>query len=294
MTWHGQINRTIWEIESLLQKRPKDRKLRAELVRTHFLQRYEYDRSLHIPRDDRSFLFLQDGEAPAMLLIHGAHGTPAEVRELGNFLHGRGFTVFCPRLSRFDLKNRMVSWESWVTMSENALTTLLQYTPRTSIAGLSLGGTVATILERLHPIESLVLLAPAVYTRMGIKARFYATMRHVTPTIFYKVAGWNGEVVKAIDYLRKTVKEISTPTLVLQARDDHLISTRGLNSMRKWVTHDASEVVLLPHGSHAITRGKAKEEVFDRIYDFTQKIESAGPPPRPRSRRNRRSPRVVE
>ena len=277
MTWHGQINRTIWEIESLLEKRPKNLKLRAELVRTHFLQRYEYDRSLHIPRDDRSFLFMQEGSASAILLLHGAHGTPAEVRELGNFLYGRGLTVYSPRLSRYDLKNRLVSWESWVTMAENALTTMLQYSTKTSVLGLSLGGTIAMILERLHPIESLILLAPAVHTRMGIKGKFYAVMRYATPTLFYKVAGWKGEAVKAMDYLRKSTKEINAPTLVLQARDDHLISTRGLNSLRKWLKDDTSEVVLLPHGSHAITRGKAKEEVFDRIYNFTQAIESKRP-----------------
>jgi len=273
MTWHGQINRTIWEIESLIEKRPDSLRLKSELVRTHFLQRYEYDRSLHIPRDDRSFLFLQEQKASAILLIHGAHGTPAELRELGNFLYGRGFTVYCPRLSRYDLKNRMVTWESWVTASENALTTLLRYTPNTAVLGLSLGGTVAVILAQLHPVAGQILLAPAIHLRMGVKERLYAIMKHLTPTLFFRVSGWNGEAVKAMDHLRASVKEISTPTLAVQARDDHILSTRGLNTLRKWLTRDDCEVVLLPHGSHAITRGKAKEEVFDRIHDFAQKIE---------------------
>lgn len=159
MTWHGQINRTIWEIESLLQKRPSDFKLGRELLRAYFLQRFEFDRSLHVPRDDRSFLFLQDEKAPAMLVLHGAHGTPAEVRELGNYFYGKGFTVFCPRLARYDLKNRMVTWESWVTAAENALTTVLQYSPNTILAGLSLGslqpggdrGTIRGPLQHRQP-----------------------------------------------------------------------------------------------------------------------------------------------
>ncbi len=277
MTWHGQINRTIWEIKGLVEKQPKNTKLRAELLRTLFLHRFEYDRSLRVPRDDRTFLFLQEGRAPAMLLIHGAHGTPAEMRELGNFLFGKGYTVYCPRLSRYDLKNRPASWESWVTMAENALTTMLLYTPKTSIVGLSLGGTIAIILEAIHPLERMVLLAPALRTRMGIKSRFYATVRLVTPTLFYKVAGWNGEVAKAMDYAGRSVKEVKAPTLVLQARDDRVISNRGLNAIRKRLANGASEVVLLPQGSHAIMRGKAKEEVFDRIQSFAQKTESKQP-----------------
>jgi carboxylesterase len=99
-------------------------------------------------------------------------------------------------------------------------------------------------------------------------------MKLLTPTLFYKVAGWSGEAVKAMEHVRTSVKEIKTPTLVLQARDDHLISTRGLGKVRKWLSHNESEVVLLPHGSHALTRGKAKEEVFDRIFEFLHKVES--------------------
>ncbi|MDH3216588.1 MAG: hypothetical protein OEN01_09885 [Candidatus Krumholzibacteria bacterium] len=275
MTWHGQINRSIWEIENLLERQPKNFRLKKELLRTHFLQRYEYDRSLHIPRDDRSFLFLQEDAAPAVFLIHGAHGTPAELRELGNFLYGRGLTVYCPRISRYDLKKRLVSWESWVTMAENALTVMLRYSSRTFIIGLSLGGTVALILQKLHSINGMILLAPAVHARLGIRGRLFRVLRWITPTLFYRFAGWNGEVVKAMEHVRTSTEAVKIATLVLQARDDHIVSTRGLNVLRKWLISDNSEVVLLPYGSHALTRGKAKEEVFDRVYDFTQRMEQS-------------------
>jgi carboxylesterase len=273
MTWHGQINRTIWEIEQLLEKNPKSFRLRRELLRTHFLQRYEFDRTLHVPRDDRSFLFLQDRQSPATLLLHGAAGTPAEMRDLGSFLYGKGLTVYCPRLSRFDVKNRPVSWESWVTMAENALTTMFQYSRQTAVIGLSLGGTIAMTLEQLHPLKGMVLLAPAIYTRMGIRERLLSLARYITPTLFYRFAGWNGEVAKAMDHVRRNVTTIKSPTLVLQARDDHIISRKGLKVLRKWIHSDSSDVVLLPEGSHALARGKAKEDVFERILQFAQQTQ---------------------
>ncbi len=127
MTWHGQINRTIWEIRHLIETNPKDFELRRELLRTHFLQRFEYDRSHHIPRDDRSFLFLQENRAPACLLLHGAKGTPGEMRDLGNYLYSKGFTVFCPRFSRVDLKERPASWESWVTLADSTYGSMRDY-----------------------------------------------------------------------------------------------------------------------------------------------------------------------
>jgi alpha-beta hydrolase superfamily lysophospholipase len=119
----------------------------------------------------------------------------------------------------------------------------------------------------------LVLLAPAVVPRVSLRDRFAVATRRVAPTVSNRLLGWNGEVLGAAELLRQTTKEIACPTLVLQARDDQMLSTRGLKLLRKWLTHADSEVVLLPHGSHALTRGKTKEEVFDRIFKFTAKLE---------------------
>lgn len=276
MTWHGQINRTIWEIEGLLAKEPGSHRLRRELMRTHFLQRYEFDRTIHVPRDDRSFLFLQERQASAVLLLHGAAGTPAEMRDLGSYLFGKGFTVYCPRLSRYDVKNRLVSWESWVTMSENALTATLKYSRWTTVIGMSLGGTIALALDRLQPVNTLVLLAPAIYARMGLKGRLTEIVRHLSPTLFTRFAGWNAEVIKAMEHVRKNTTEVKTPTLVMQARDDHLISPRGLKVLKKWLKSENSDVIQLNDGSHALTRGVAKDEIFERTFEFIQRNQ----PPR--------------
>jgi carboxylesterase len=276
VTWHGQINRTIWEIEHLLKKKPNDLRLRRELLRTHFLQRYEFDRSLHVPRDDRSFLFLQDGKAPACLLLHGANGTPAEMRDLGNYLYSRGITIYCPRMSRYDVKNRLVSWESWVTMAEGALRTALDYSQQTMVLGLGIGATITLVLNRLHTFKGMVLLAPALYPRLGFKGRMLDIVRIVTPTLFYRFSGWNGELNRAMENVRKTPGEIKAPALVLQAQDDQVISTKGLRVLRRRLANEKSEVVLLPSGSHTITRSEARQDVFKRVYEFARDIRLVG------------------
>lgn len=271
MTWHGQINRTIWEIQQRVESEPENQRLRRELLRAHFLQHFEFDKAFHIPRDDRSFLFLQDEESPACLMIHGSHGTPAELRELGNFLYQRGFSVYCPRLSRLDTKERMVSWESWVTQSETALETVMTYSKVVFVVGMSLGGTIGLMLGRTKGLKGMVLLAPAVYAKRSLKTRLYEIGRFLTPTLFYRLAGWNGEVIKAMEHVRKKVKQISCPTLTLQAADDHVLSHRGLKFVRRHCRARSSDSRLLPHGSHVLTRGAAKDDVFKRIHEFLEK-----------------------
>ncbi len=268
LSWHGQINRTLWELRESIKAHPDVRRYRRELLRAHFLQHFEYDRAQHVARDDRSFLFLHDEETPTCLLLHGAQGTPAEMRELGNYLYSKGYSVYCPRMARTDAKENMVSWESWVTQAENALETTRAFTRDVFVVGLSLGGTIAMILAQLQKVSGLVLLAPALYPRLSLKARFMEIARIATPTVFYRLAGWNGEVMKAMDHAKKTSKKIAVPVLCLQAADDRHLSHRGLKTIRKNAKHRKSEVRVLPHGSHVLTRGQAKDDVFTRIEGF--------------------------
>lgn len=268
MSWHGQINRTLWEIQEAVKQHPDHHRYRRELLRAHFLQHFEFDRAFHVARDDRSFLFMHEDPTPACLLLHGATGTPAEMRELGNYLYSKGYTVYCPRLSRTDTKERMVSWESWVTQADNAFETVRTYSEDASVVGLSFGATMALILTGLHPVKSCVLLAPALFPRMTLKARILSIGRFVAPTLFYRLSGWNGEVLKGMDYAKRRVRKIGVPVLSLQATDDRQLSLRGLKFVRRHAGHAKSEVKILPHGSHVLTRGEAKAEVFTRIHEF--------------------------
>ncbi|MCZ6765630.1 MAG: hypothetical protein O7D32_01725 [bacterium] len=277
MTWHGQINRTIWEIGHQIKREPRDFRLRKEYLRTHFLQRYELDRSLHIPRDDRSFLFMQERRAPVCLLLHGENGTPAEMRDLGNYLYSRGLTLYCPRISRYDSKDRLVSWESWVTAAEGALTTVLQYSREAVVIGSSFGGTIALILDELHRIKALTLLAPALYPKLGFKARLFLLAKHIVPNVYFRLAGWDGETTKAMERVRVRKTKVTTPMLALQARNDNVVSGKGLKFLRRIVMNEKTEIVLLPDGAHALTRGNVRNDVFERVYGFLGKIRIVRP-----------------
>ena len=271
MSWHGQINRTIWEINQAIQKSPEQTRQRRELLRAQFLQHFERDKAFHVPRDDRTFLFLHDGESPLVLLVHGASGTPAEFRELGNALYARGISTYCPRLTKTTARGDMVSWGSWVTQAQIALEAVTTCSPTAFVCGLSLGGTVSLILHDKVALSGVILLAPALYPYMSLKTRLLQVTRVVTPTVFYHFAGWNGEVIKAMEFARKSSAPIDKPLLALQASDDRHLSPRGLKFVRRQARHADSDIKLLPEGSHVLTRGSAKAEVFETIASFVER-----------------------
>jgi len=271
MTWHGQINRTIWEISEAIKNNPEQRRFRRELLRAQFLQHFERDKAFHVPRDDRTFLFLHDDDGPVVLLLHGSSGTPAEFRELGNHLYASGVSVYCPRLTRQTGRDREALWESWVTQAQIALEAVSTCSGLAYVCGLSLGGTVSMILQDRAPLKGVILLAPALYPRLSVKARFLQIARAVTPTVFYHFAGWNGEVLKAMEYARKNTHDIETPVLALQAADDNRLSPRGLKLVRRFAKNSETDVRLLPAGSHVLTRGASKAEVFQAVTAFVEK-----------------------
>jgi len=193
------------------------------------------------------------------------------MRELGNYLYSHGLSVYCPRFSRTDTKERMVTWESWVTQAATALETVTTFSKETYVVGLSLGATIAMVLADVNEnLRGAVLLAPALYPRTSIKTRIYQFGRRVTPTLFYRLAGWNGEVLKAMDHVKRHTKKMTIPVLTLQAADDKYLSHRGLKFIRRHCTHEKSDARLLPHGTHVLTRGPAKDEIFAAVHEFIE------------------------
>jgi carboxylesterase len=275
MSWHGQINRTIWEINGSLKKTPESARQRRELLRAHFLQRFEFDKAQHVARDDRSFLFLQDADAPVVLLLHGSTGTPAEMRDLGTHLHAQGLSAYCPRIGVAGTRERARSWEGWVSQAQVAIEITAASSEAAFLCGLSLGGAVALMLADRSPVKGLILLAPALYPRMTLKTQALQVARLVTPTLFYHFAGWNGEVLQAMDTVRREGRAIDIPVLAIQAGDDTHLSARGLKFVRRHARHRDTEIVLLPEGGHVITRGPAKAEVCDRVTKFVSRNAGA-------------------
>ncbi len=271
MSWHGQINRTIWEINESLKKTPESPRQRRELLRAHFLQHFEFDKAQHIARDDRSFLFLHDADAPVVLLLHGSSGTPAEMRDLGTHLHNHGISVYSPRIGANGTRDKARSWEGWLSQAQIAIEITAASSNAAFVCGFSLGGATALILADRSPVKGLILLSPALYPRLGIKQRFLQVARVVTPTLFYHFAGWSGEVLQAMDYARKTGRGLDMPVLAIQAGDDTHLSSKGLKFVRKHARHKDTEIHLLPEGTHVITRGVAREKVCELVTKFVER-----------------------
>ncbi|MEM4204343.1 MAG: alpha/beta fold hydrolase, partial [Candidatus Methanomethylicaceae archaeon] len=96
----------------------------------------------------RGFYF-QGTKKIGVLLIHGFTGTPAEMRQLGEFLYKKGYTVRCDPLpghctSPEDLKK--TKWQDWVNAALKWIKEMKVEHEKIFVAGLSLGSLITAYL----------------------------------------------------------------------------------------------------------------------------------------------------
>ena len=105
-----------------------------------------------------------------VLLVHGFTGRPSSMRPWGAHLAAVGCAVRCPRLpghgTRWQDCNE-VDEDQWVAAAQQALDELASECDSVFVAGLSMGGTLATRLAEVRPddVAGLILVNPALLTQ---------------------------------------------------------------------------------------------------------------------------------
>ena len=112
--------------------------------------------------------FLWETGGPAVLLIHGFMGTPAEMLPLGEAFKQAGWSAqglllpgFGPELDTLFEQ----TFQDWIDAAKSALETLQAQHRPVVLVGYSMGAAVALNVAAERPVDGLILLAP--FWRIG-------------------------------------------------------------------------------------------------------------------------------
>ena len=230
-----------------------------------------------------------------VLLLHGLTGAPTEMRGLGEHLHRQGFTVRAPLLPghgthHVDLEN--VTKTQWVDAAREQLLQLRATSSKVFVVGQSMGGLLALVLgaERREcvAVDGIIALAPAlVISRLAWFTRFEALL----PRFFPKREERRPDLVDGAQIKemwsythtpRKTVREllrlqndvrsllphISAPLLLLQGRQDRLVSASAAPQIIAKVASIDKELIGLENTGHMVSVDSERQEVFIRCAAF--------------------------
>jgi len=234
--------------------------------------------------------FFLAGNHVGCLLSHGFMGTPNEMRELGAHLHARGYTVRGTRLAGHGTTapdmNR-TTWLDWYASLDADWQDLAGRCREVFVVGLSLGAALTLHLAANRPVAGLVVMGAPVLTGrlqrliVDLGGRLLpllpkpggsglrdpvARARHLTYRQIPLRA--SRSMIQLIQVAQADLHRITAPILIMQGRQDRVVSPRNMPYLYQHVAAADKEMVWLNRSDHIVTEDYDKEEVLTRVGDW--------------------------
>ena len=235
-----------------------------------------------------------------VLLVHGFTGTPMSMRPWGEHLAAEGFAVDCPLLpghgTRWQDCN-LSSHDQWTTAVGEAFDALAADCDRVFVAGLSMGGTLATRLAEVRPddVAGLILVNPALLTQR-LDAKLLPLIARLTGS-WAPIAGdikKPGIVELAYPKLptrammqlrslwaatRADLARVTAPVIVFHSVEDHVVEPVNSTILLGGVSSTDTTEVLLEDSYHVATLDNDAPRIFAGSVDWIRERVGAGENP---------------
>lgn len=234
-----------------------------------------------------------------VVLSHGYMAAPAEVRELAEYLAGKGYWVYTPRLRGHGTAPEDLarcSFNEWIYSMEDGVILMRNLCRHVVLGGFSTGAALALELSsrlrgvigvfaistplRLQYLRSK--LAPVVDTwnkLMGKVRLDEARMEYVenqpeNPHINYSRNPISGvrELERLMTYVEPKLHDIKIPALVVQSSDDPVVHPGGSESIFRMLGSKDKQYVMFNFDRHGIVLGEGAQRVHQAIGDFIDRL----------------------
>ena len=238
------------------------------------------------------------------LVVHGLTGSPETVAPLAEALLAQGYRVSSPWLAGHqgtleDLGKS--TWQEWVETVRVAFQTLRREVDQVYYAGLSLGALLGLKLaiDEGWGVKGLALLStPLTLDRWSnvliplVRAtplRYVITstaknwersvgdeegrQRYQQCSFSRFPAGAAIQLAELQKVLRKDLRRIQNPLLLVHATQDCVAPYRNVGLIKKLVGSQMIETVTLAHSQHVVTMDAEKDIVSKKVIDFFHRLE---------------------
>jgi esterase/lipase len=246
------------------------------------------------------FFLRNSSSKTGVLLVHGLMAAPEEVRQWGDFLYAKGYTVYAPRLaghgtSAIDLSTR--HYDQWMESVDRGTAILKTCCEKMVIGGFSTGAGLALYqaIQKPDAFDGVIsICAPLKFK--GVSANFveilhawnlfagklgmtrltkvYAQNHPDNPHINYKRCPIQGivEVKALMKNVYNALSSLGIPSLIIQGKNDPKVDGQSGQKIFRQIRHPHTYYREIDFHLHGIVRGPIAREVFEAVENFLNAV----------------------
>jgi carboxylesterase len=233
-----------------------------------------------------------------VLLVHGFTGAPKEMRWMGEYLHGLGYTVLGIRLAGHATRPEDMirsRWQDWLLSVEDGYNLLRTCTDQIFLAGLSMGGMLSLTFAAQAEVRGVVAMSTPFALPDDWRLKFIKILGRFQPYLLKHEAGpgsgWFGDAwhqhvsypqnpVRAIAELAQLVKgmqqalpQVKVPVLLVHSHDDDYVIRDSMPRIYAQLGSPDKQMMWIEGSGHVVTEEPQREAVFRAAAEFMARIE---------------------
>ncbi|MDX1600606.1 MAG: alpha/beta fold hydrolase [Anaerolineales bacterium] len=238
--------------------------------------------------------FLHPGNDVGCLLLHGFTSSPDELRELGNYLSSRGYTVLGVRLfghaTRESDMNR-ARYRDWIASAEDGYHMLRPNCKHIILVGLSMGGVLSLILAARWPTNGVVGMGTPHELPSDPRLPFARPLSFIWPRVpkpksrRHADEEWPphvtyehypthavAELNDLLAAMRSSLPKVATPVLLMHALEDSAVDPDHMHKIKSELGSDRVRSMLIEDSGHLIPVDDQRQRAFRAIDEFVKDV----------------------